>query len=195
MNEDINERKKELRKEVFEKRANLPESYAKAANQTITNKVLEHPYYKESQNIFVFYSVEDEFNTHPLIKQALADGKNVSIPRVADGKKGIMKAHKYEEGNDLVESSFGIPEPSPEQPEMEPSEIDLIIMPCVTCNNKGERLGYGGGFYDRFLTNFSGKTILPFYSELQTDNIPTEPHDRKPDVIVTEKTTTYIDEV
>lgn len=194
MTEDINKRKSELRKEIFKKRGNLPENYVKDANNTVTKKVLNHPYYKESQNIFVFYSVEDEFNTHPFIKQALADDKNVSIPRVADGKKGIMNAHKYEEGDELIESSFGIPEPHPEQPQMDPSEIDLIIMPCVTCNNKGERLGYGGGFYDRFLTNFSGKTMLPFYSELQADDIPTESHDRKPHVIITEKTTTYIDE-
>lgn len=194
MTENINARKKELRKEIFKKRAELPESYTEDANKKTINKVLNHPYYKESQNIFIFYSVEDEFNTHPLIEQALADGKNVSIPRVADGKKGLMKAHEYEEGDDLFESSFGIPEPDPEQPTMEPSEIDLIIMPCVTCNNKGERLGYGGGFYDRFLSKFTGKTLLPFYSKLQTDDIPTEAHDKKPNIIMTEKTTTYIDE-
>lgn len=181
------ESKKQLRKKVLAKRKELSESYYQDANQIIVDKLLEHPEFKKAKSLFLFMPMPYEFNTKPVIKAAHEAGKITGIPRVAG--PGDMRIHEYAPGDKLISGPYNIEEPASSAKELGPADIDLVIMPCVTCNNKGERLGYGGGFYDRFLKEFKGTSLLPFYSRLQVEDIPTDQYDQKIDIIMTEKGT------
>lgn len=182
--------KKEIRQHIFDLRDQLSGEYVIQATELIHDKLFDLESYKKAKQIFVFYSMEGELDTRPIIKHATDHGKAVGIPRTI--KMGEMMIHHYKPGDPLFTASFGAQEPSAEAPEMAVEDIDLIIMPCVTCNDKGERVGYGGGFYDRILADFKGQTVLPYFSKLQTLNIPMEDHDKKVDYVITEKSVVHV---
>lgn len=176
--------KKSLRQEIFARREALSPDYHSQANQQIIAKILESQLFKDSQTIFVYHGMGRELDTQSLIANALAQNKTIALPRVH--RKGVMKAHHYQIGHQLEVSSFGIPEPMLDSPIIDPKDIDLVILPCVTTNDRGERLGYGGGFYDRFLPQTDAKVMLPYFEKLLTNIIPLEPHDQYPDIVLTE---------
>lgn len=179
--------KSTLREEIFKKRQQLSTDYYLKANTVIVDKVLNTHLFKTASNIFIYHGVERELDTSKIIAEAFKQGKQVALPRVHG--KGDMRAHYYRHGDQMTVSSFGIPEPLPNSPEMKPGDIDLIIMPCVTCNSQGHRLGYGGGFYDRFLTKTAAITLLPYFDKLLVDQIPMQTHDQLMDVVLTEEAT------
>ncbi|MCR8968821.1 5-formyltetrahydrofolate cyclo-ligase [Facklamia sp. 7083-14-GEN3] len=184
--------KTELRKEIFEKRAQLSKEYRRSAEEKIFQQLFELDEYKKAKKIMVYYSTDEEMNTHPIIQRAWKDGKEVGIPRVFPDR--VMEALVYKENATLERSAFGILEPEKISKRLEPEDIDLIIMPCVTCNNRGERLGYGGGYYDRYLLRAKNAyLVLPYYAQLQYDEIPTEEHDKKVDMVMTEEGIYLID--
>lgn len=176
--------KKTLRQQLFSRRETLSSEYYAAANQDIVAKVLNSQAFKECQTIFLYHGVGHELDTQPLIATALSLNKTVALPRVH--RKGVIKAHRYQMGDKMEVSSFGIPEPLLDSPVLAPQDIDLVILPCVTTNERGERLGYGGGFYDRFLPQTNATILLPYFEKLLTDNIPLEAHDQFPDIVLTE---------
>lgn len=185
------ETKKAIRKEILAKRDELSKEYYLEANQIITENVLELDVFKNAETVFIFKTMGKEFDTESLIQNALENGKRVGFPRVISIDEGMM-VHEYKEGDQLVESYYGAMEPSASADEIKVEELDLVIMPCVTSNNKGERIGYGGGFYDRFLSNYDGITVLPIFNELQTADIPVEDHDQKVDYVVTESSVVHV---
>lgn len=176
--------KKTLRQQLFSRREALSLEYYATANQQIVAKVLDSQAFKECQTIFLYHGVGLELDTQPIIAAALSQNKTVALPRVH--RKGVMKAHRYKMGDKMEVSSFGIPEPLLDAPILEPQDIDLVISPCVTTNARGERLGYGGGFYDRFLPQTNATILLPYFEKLLTDDIPMEDHDQSPDIVLTE---------
>lgn len=176
--------KKTLRQDVFEKRQQLSPDYYLKANAAIVDKVLSTEVFQKAANIFIYHGVGKELDTSKIISEAFKQGKLVALPRVHG--KGDMRAHYFQHGDQLAVSSFGIPEPLANSPEMMPKDIDLIIMPCVTCNTRGHRLGYGGGFYDRFLTKTDAFTLLPYFDELLVEEIPIQEHDQVMDCVLTE---------
>lgn len=183
--EEVNRlNKKSLRQHIFEKRQQLSTDYYLKANAEIVARLFNTEVFQKANNIFIYHGVNRELDTSQIISEAFKQGKQVALPRVHG--KGDMRAHYYRHGNQLTVSSFGIPEPLPESPEMVPKDIDLIIMPCVTCNEFGHRLGYGGGFYDRFLTKTHATTILPYFEKLLFSDIPMRDHDQLMDIILTE---------
>ena len=97
-----------------------------------------------------------------------------------------MEFYEYKTGDTLIKGTFGVLEPNTDKK----TDIipDLIIVPALSADKNGFRLGYGKGYYDRFISNLkkSVPTLVPIFSELITENLPTEPHDKKVDVIVTE---------
>lgn len=182
--------KKEIRKEILAKREELSEEYYEQATQAIHDKLLNFDLYKEAQTIYIFYSMGKELDTKKIIEHAHQEGKRVGIPRTV--KLGEMVFHQYEPGDPLITAKYGAEEPSEDAPVIPIEEVDLIIMPCVSCNDKGERIGYGGGFYDRVLENYEGPTVLPYFSKLQTLEIPMEEHDKKMDYVITEKSIVHV---
>ncbi|KAA9301870.1 MULTISPECIES: 5-formyltetrahydrofolate cyclo-ligase [Aerococcus] len=176
--------KKELRQRIKAKRQELSPDYYQSASQSITERLLKTEAYHDAQCIFTFLTMPREFDTEGLIRQAWQDGKTIVVPRVE--RMGEMSLRRYDQGDALILSSLNIEEPSPEAEIVPIEAIDWVTLPCMTCNPKGERLGYGGGFYDRFLAQYQGKVTLPYFEKLMVDEIPMAPHDHLVPHIVTE---------
>ncbi len=178
-------RKEAIRKDIFKKREALTDQYRQEAENKIYEKIFSLPEFQEAETIMIYYSTEDEFNTMPIIERAWKDGKQVGSPRVFP--KRVIEAMELTPATEFEESKFGIKEPVKETPIIAPEDIDLIIMPCVSSNRDGERVGYGGGYYDRFLERAENALlVLPYYSKLETQDIPMEEHDKKIDIVIFE---------
>ena len=118
---------------------------------------------------------KNEVDTWQLIASALKQGKNVGVPLCIG--KGIMEVRQIHALDDFEEGAYGIMEPSRRCPILSKEKIDVAVIPCVSADREGRRLGHGAGFYDRFLDGVTFPKILVCYKELMMDQVPTEEHD------------------
>ncbi|WP_456369776.1 5-formyltetrahydrofolate cyclo-ligase [Thermodesulfatator atlanticus] len=187
MVQDISNYKKTLRKKILAKRNALSKERRKEFSEKIKNYLLKSPYYLKSQKILFYASFGSEVETFEMIKEALAQGKEVYLPKtyVSQKKLRLFRVNSLKE---LKKGAYGILEPEEEKQEISPEELDLIILPGVAFDKKGGRLGYGGGFYDRLLEQAPQaiKVALGFGCQL-CDELPLEAHDVPADVIITEE--------
>ena len=178
------EQKKALRRSIEEKKKTLNENEILKSDREIAARLFGLERYQAAKVIFTFVSVPGEVDTKPIILDALARDKRVCVPRCVG--RGIMRAYEISGFEDLRAGKYGIPEPKDERPFVAPEEIDFVIVPCATCDTKGNRLGYGGGFYDRYLGmgNFTKAALCR--TALLSDEIPLEPHDLPVDIVITD---------
>ena len=165
--------KAELRKQVLQEMKAIPREQKQAMDQALTDQFLKHPFYQEAKVIATYLSFPHEFQTQELIEQALKDGKKVLIPKTYP--KGRMDFVVYNP-QQLVKTSFGLLEPQGDLEVVDASQIDLIHVPGLVFTTEGYRIGYGGGYYDRYLEHFSGHTLSTVYPCQIQDFIP-ENHD------------------
>ena len=177
--------KSELRKEIAERVKALPEEYCHEADEAICRHVIHSQVYRDARTIFCYVGNDREIDTVPLLRAALADGKIVATPLCTG--KGIMEARQIQGLGDLVSGKFGILAPGEECSLVEPEDFDLAIVPCSTGNAKGQRLGYGGGFYDRYLPRTRCPKVLLCREKLGQEDIPVEEHDTPMDYLATEE--------
>lgn len=183
--EQIQIAKKELRKKVIERANNLDENYIKEADKKIIDKLLKSEEYLSSNSIFCYVGKYPEINTSLFIEQALKDGKKISVPYCVD--KSIMTAQLIKGFEDLRIGTYGILEPDPNTTEtLSVSEIDLIIVPCSTADKNGNRLGFGRGYYDRFLSQCKGEKILLIRKQQLVESVPMDVYDVKIEKMITE---------
>lgn len=142
----------------------------------LVEKLRGNPLYKNSKNVMIYYPFGQEINLLPL----LADNKNFYLPRVNGDN---LEVCPYKAGEELQKSTFKIYEPVCDAVSAE--VLDLVIVPALMADKNGYRLGYGGGFYDRFLScNPDVKTLLPIAKELIVDDLPHDYYDVKIDCII-----------
>lgn len=165
--------KSELRKQVMQEMKALPREQKQFIDQALTERLLQHPFYQEAKVIASYLSFPHEFQTQEMIEQALKDGKKVLIPKTYP--KGRMDFVVYDP-QQLVKTSFGLLEPQGDLEVVDASQIDLIHVPGLAFMTEGYRIGYGGGYYDRYLEHFSGHTFSTIYPCQIKDFIP-EKHD------------------
>ena len=165
--------KSELRKQVLQEMKALPLEQKQFIDQALTERLLQHPFYQEAKIIATYLSFPHEFQTQELIEQALKDGKKVLIPKTYP--KGRMDFVVYDP-QQLVKTSFGLLEPQGDLEVVDASQIDLIHVPGLAFTTEGYRIGYGGGYYDRYLEHFPGNTLSTIYPCQIQDFIP-ENHD------------------
>ena len=165
--------KAELRKQVLQEMKAIPREQKQAMDQALTDQFLKHPFCQEAKVIATYLSFPHEFQTQELIEQALRDGKKVLIPKTYP--KGRMDFVVYNP-QQLVKTSFGLLEPQGDLEVVDASQIDLIHVPGLAFTREGYRIGYGGGYYDRYLEHFTGHTLSTVYPCQIRDFIP-EDHD------------------
>ena len=165
--------KVELRKKILQEMKAIPREQKQAVNQALTDQFLKHPFYQEAKVIATYLSFPHEFQTQELIEQALKDGKKVLIPKTYP--KGRMDFVVYDP-QQLVKTSFGLLEPQGDLEVVDASQIDLIHVPGLAFTTEGYRIGYGGGYYDRYLEHFSGHTLSTVYP-CQVQQFMPENHD------------------
>ena len=165
--------KAELRKQVLQEMKAISQEQKQAIDQALTKQLLQHPFYQEAKVIASYLSFPHEFQTQRLIDQALKDGKKVLIPKTYP--KGRMEFVVYDP-KQLAKTSFGLLEPQGDLEVVEPSQIDLIHVPGLAFTTEGYRIGYGGGYYDRYLEHFAGHTMSTIYP-CQVQEFNLENHD------------------
>lgn len=184
--------KQEIRKKVLQMRKELSEDYRIWADDKIYKRLTSLESYQQAKLLFSYVSYKSEADTKKILQKALNEGKTVAVPKVMDGN-GIMEFYEIQSLQELKKGYQGIEEPDIENkkpviPE-KMQEAALMIMPGAAFDGKCNRIGYGGGFYDRYLNKHSKiiKTIAICYEKQLVNNIPAEELDVKPDMIITEQ--------
>lgn len=176
--------KRQIRKKISNISSNLDKNYRRKSSRTIAELLFSMQSYQEAQTIFCFVGMETEVDTIPIIEDALKKGKRVSVPLMIS--KGIMVAKEIHSIEELSAHAYGILEPSENNLTVEPSEIDLAVVPCLSCSHKGVRLGYGGGYYDRYMQETHFTRICICFEKLTNEEIPMSHFDLKMDMLITE---------
>lgn len=141
-------------------------------DKALLDELLASSAYQKADTIATYLAFDFEYNTELLIKQAQKDGKTILVPKTYP--HGKMLFCPYDVDN-LVKTSFGLWEPACDKA-VDKSEIDLIHVPGVGFNQDGFRIGYGAGYYDRYLADYKGKTISTIY-ECQKAEFQPDSHD------------------
>ena len=165
--------KAELRKKILQEMKALSQEQKQPMDRALTERFLQHPFYQEAKIIATYLSFPHEFQTQELIERVLKDGKKVLIPKTYP--KGRMEFVVYHPQR-LVKTSFGLLEPQGDLEVVEPSQIDLIHVPGLAFTTEGYRIGYGGGYYDRYLEHFAGQSLSTIYP-CQVQEFNFEDHD------------------
>ena len=173
--ENLQDRKKALRKRISAVLKSLPEEYRAAASENIQAQVLATEEYRAAKRIFLYIAMPTEPDTSGIIRQALLSGKKVYVPKCVS--KTEMIAVRLKSMDDLQPGAYGILEPQNNTETIEPHESDLIIVPCVSAWTDGRRLGHGAGYYDRFLEGNAEKTLCLCFSKALCADIPMDEND------------------
>ena len=187
--EELVENKKRWRVEIKERQKELSDVYLNKASESISRKLRKMPEYKEAETVMLYVSVGKEVLTTRMMMFALQADKKVVLPLCTDTKNHLMEAKLWNEDYRLEQGAYGIPTPSADAPTIDAEDIDLVILPCVTCDSECNRLGHGAGYYDRFIEKLRpdcGKIAL-CYERILANDLPTEPHDVKMDAVITEE--------
>ena len=181
----VKEQKKSLRKKMMETIKALDPEYKVRADKAILSNLLSLETYASARTVFCFVGSEHEIDTAPFLRRVLADGKTLSVPLCVG--KGIMQARRIISLEELNKGFYGILEPPSDAPLTQPEQIDLAVIPCVSCSHDGARLGHGGGYYDIFFSkHLSIPTVMICREKVICEDIPEEPHDLTFPVVVTE---------
>lgn len=182
--------KVELRKDILHTRRGMSKEEVTSKSQLISDKVLSLTEYKQAKVVMLYLDFRNEVVTTELLQKTLANGQRVVIPVTDIKNTALIPSEIINYPDDITAGTWGIPEPKSEalRP-IEPTEIDIVIVPGVAFDVKGNRLGYGGGFYDRFLLRTKPGTIFVALAfELQIkDEVYPEKHDHPVHYVITEE--------
>ena len=179
------EEKQRLRRVIRELERQLSPRYKEESSRAIAAHLLAMPEYQAAGTVFCFVGSEREIDTRPILEDALAAGKRLCVPLCTG--PGIMELRQVTALDQLVPGAYGIPEPPAAAPEVDMDEVDFAVLPCVACNHLGQRLGRGGGYYDRVLSGYRGGTVLLCREKLIREEIPLEPWDMPVPWVLTER--------
>lgn len=176
--------KSDFRKQLILKRKKIENKSQK--DYHICNNFLNSKIYIECKQVLLFASLEDEINTDPLIEKALLDEKKVALPKCLDSN-GNMEFFYITSMSDLECGAFHVREPVFNNNTLVRDFTNAVcVVPALSYDKHGYRIGYGKGYYDRFLEKFSSISVGLCYNELMSDEIPADKYDLPVDYIVTE---------
>jgi 5-formyltetrahydrofolate cyclo-ligase len=182
---DLKKAKREIRRSVLAARDALGEAERVARSAAIHDRFLALPEVERARTVMLYWSFGSEVATGPLIDRLHDLGTVIVLPRIRGPQD--LEAVAYEPGDRLRETSFGAREPA-EGTVADPRSIDVVVAPGVAFDRSGRRVGYGGGFYDRFLQMLGQdvpRIALAFDVQL-VDELPAGGFDQSVDVVVTE---------
>jgi 5-formyltetrahydrofolate cyclo-ligase len=181
----LKQRKRSIRRDVIERRDALSSGERAARSVRIADRALALPEIDRATTVMAFWSFGSEVETAPLLERLHAAGKRVVLPRV-EGEDVV--AVVYETGDEVLAATFGAMEPTGSVT-IEPADVDVVITPGVAFDREGSRIGYGGGFYDRFLPRTRADVAaiaIAFGLQVVDEPLPRGGFDRPVDAIVTE---------
>lgn len=170
-----------LRKEIRERKREMTPEQIHDASEKLMALFLASPLYRQADAIYGYLPYNQEVRTVPMLEQALRDGKRVAVPKVYGEE---MKFIWMEDFSQVSSGYAGIPEPVADGPVADDPGA-LVLMPGLAFDAKGHRIGYGGGFYDRFLASEPGHpTIALCYAFQMRESLPTEAFDKNVDCVL-----------
>lgn len=186
MKEGIAMDKKMIRKKYLNSREEMSLYEIELFNKKIFSNLISNHHYQKSNSIFTYVSIGNEVDTRRMIDQALKDGKKVAVPKIFG--KGKMKFYYIQSLKELAKAKFDLLEPIHLDTEATSNGNSIFIVPGVAFDLSKNRIGYGGGYYDRYLSKASyEKTIALAYERQLVDLIPSDLNDIKMNLIITEK--------
>lgn len=180
----VAEQKRRLRQELKLLAAGLEEEYCQRADGEIYRRIASLPEYERAGTVFCFVGTCSEIDTVPILQDAWRRGKRVCVPKCVG--KGIMNAYQINGMDELHVGSFEILEPGEHAVMIQPEEIDLVLAPCLSCSRDGKRLGYGGGYYDRYLERVAAPKAVLCRSRVMREDIPVDDYDMRMDFVICE---------
>ena len=174
----MRELKRALRRELIARRRQIPPEEKARADSDIFRQLL--PLLDEASGVFTYVSTDIEVDTRALIRHCLEKGIPVAVP-----VSGDVEIAFYFIGDEaeLAKGRYGIDEPVDRSRPAEPDERTVCIVPALCADGSGLRLGYGKGYYDRFLRGFAGRSVIVCYEAFR-QNVPAEAHDVKADMTI-----------
>lgn len=186
-----NNNKEILRKKWMKKRKKVAKKEGNVKSEIIRKKILSLREIKESKNIMIYVSYRSEVSTNKLIISLLNNNKRIFAPYCIKDEKRMEVVEIENPDQDLEKGAYGIKEPAKRirNNKIDPKNLDIVVVPAVAFSKSGYRVGYGGGYYDRFLERLANKTISIGinYEEMLFDKVPKEDHDLAVDMVVTDK--------
>jgi 5-formyltetrahydrofolate cyclo-ligase len=182
--QDLKRVKREVRRRVLAARDALPETRRDAQAATVAQRLLGLPEVERARTILAFWSFGSELPTMPLIEAFDARGVIVALPVIVEGE---LEVRTYRPGEPTTVTAFGAHEPAGGR-RVDPQEIDVVIVPAVAFDRAGGRVGYGGGFYDRFLPRTrpdAARIGIGSSVQLVDGDLPAGSFDLRVDLIVT----------
>lgn len=178
--------KKEIRQKMLAKRRALSASEIDEKSRALRDQIVSLPAYQKAKRIMAYLSMKGEADLDPLIRQALADGKEIYIPVCLPEKQ--MEAGRLLSMDHFKKGPYGLRDLPDGYEVISPEELDLVLVPGVACTKEGIRLGMGAGYYDRYLSYVPfEKRVVTLWDFQVIADIPFEPFDQKMAQIVTEK--------
>ena len=179
--------KARLRKQLLDARDGLSHDFIKISSNKIRDNLRKIEFYRKATSIGVYYSIGSEVQTHDLIQELFNHGKEFALPRV---EKNDLVFKKISSMADLEPGNFSLMEPKENCETVK--NLDVVLVPAIALTREGHRLGYGFGFYDRYLHGKKSKKIGMTYAKHVLRSFPHDDHDVKMDCIVTEDTVIYV---
>jgi len=176
-----NNEKSNLRKILLERRDSLSYDLIEISSKQIHNKIKQIPLFQKAKTIASYFPIGSEIKTQDIMQEILSSGKTLLLPKVVDNDLVFKKINGFE---NLEKGEFNIMEPKEECPIIK--KIDLMLVPTIGITREGIRLGYGYGYYDRFLAKNNTPTIALINTVQVVKSIPKSENDIKVDWIVTE---------
>ncbi|MCR5153867.1 MAG: 5-formyltetrahydrofolate cyclo-ligase [Lachnospiraceae bacterium] len=185
----MGEGKSTLRKNYLKIRNEMSLDEREKASITIKDKLIENERVLAADRVFLFASVKTEVSTDVLIERLLEAGKTVAIPKVLEN--GKMEFYRISSVRDLKPGFKDIPEPAGKEEDLiVPTRKDIMVLPGASFDKSGNRIGYGGGYYDKYLSRHKKskpyRIGICFEKQLSEKRLPTDLHDTRVDAVVTE---------
>lgn len=176
--------KKALRREIAAKKRAMTPLQIENASQRLAEKFFRTEFYRNAQSIYGYLSYNQEVRTDGILRRAMADGKRVAVPKVFGDEMRFL----WIDDLDLVALGyFDIPEPIANGPVAD-DDLALVLMPGLAFDSKGHRIGYGGGFYDRYLSAHPDHKLVALCYDFQLlDQLETEDHDIPVDLVIADR--------
>ena len=174
-----------LRVNIRKQLTAMPTAQMHESDSALFQALLSLPQVSQAKTVSLFWGITGlEPDTSRLIPQLLEMGKRICLPRIISDFG--MELREYSPDCPMARTSFGILEPTIDCPLVEKNQVDLVIVPALCYDRKGFRLGYGAGHYDRWLADYTGYTVGMCREVSLQDQVPTEPHDKPVQIVVTE---------
>jgi 5-formyltetrahydrofolate cyclo-ligase len=180
--------KSALRDHIRQRLDRITPAVAGVKSLGVCLKVMAQPEFREARSLMIYLATPEEVDLSALAARAWQEGKTVAAPRVDWKRRRMTPVAMHSLEKDIVETRYGLREPA-EGEALDPAELDLVVVPAMAYDRKGNRLGRGGGFYDRFLGDerFHGAACGVAFNEQLVDRVPATKHDIPVDLIITDE--------